>query len=460
MLNSKNYYKILGVSTDADDFIINAAYRALIQRYQPDEYTGKLSDSEDKIQDINEAYYILSDTINRVKYDNDIDLQTINQINETEDQERFDKNLYNPVKDDNIKFIFVYEYIINFVKENFAAIAILVALFYVIFGFDSCSNSHSNQSSSTKETADTVRTVSLPPIYSDQETINLIKEHINTSFVGSEKLGFDKVFEVSIDSIIVNQQTVNPDKYFCSAHVKLLPLITINNICEKIINEDPVTIKQFNEFLSRDDEAKTLYDSMQSQYDQKIEAIKKQGGNEFLQGLVTGNANRVLNGLVMGSDIDKAMVREPIPLYIISQSYDLIPKDFKINYYATLVNKENIGASHYVAINGFPVVKDAPSILMRFLVYHESHPMLKSQIQTINKKTNRPILRVASEKAYFYDKPNGTVKTSYLVTGNIINIYKESNGFVYTVFVDNAGDTRKGWLRLKDLASILNISTE
>ena len=104
MLNSKNYYKILGVSTDADDFIINAAYRALIQRYQPDEYTGKLSDSEDKIQDINEAYYILSDTINRVKYDNDIDLQTINQINETEDQERFDKNLYNPVKDDNIKF--------------------------------------------------------------------------------------------------------------------------------------------------------------------------------------------------------------------------------------------------------------------------------------------------------------------------------------------------------------------
>ena len=97
---------------------------------------------------------------------------------------------------------------------------------------------------------------------------------------------------------------------------------------------------------------------------------------------------------------------------------------------------------------------------MRFLVYHESHPMLKSQIQTINKKTNRPILRVASEKAYFYDKPNGTVKTSYLVTGNIINIYKESNGFLYTVFVDNAGDKRKGWLRLKDLASILNISTE
>lgn len=69
----KDYYKILGLSNDADDDAIKKAYRKLAVQYHPDKQVGKTEaekkNAEEKFKDINEAYQVLSDKEKRQKYD-------------------------------------------------------------------------------------------------------------------------------------------------------------------------------------------------------------------------------------------------------------------------------------------------------------------------------------------------------------------------------------------------------
>ena len=60
----KDYYRILGVLDDAEDIIIRAAYKALAQRYHPDKWRGDSTEANKRMSDINEAYAILSKTMN------------------------------------------------------------------------------------------------------------------------------------------------------------------------------------------------------------------------------------------------------------------------------------------------------------------------------------------------------------------------------------------------------------
>lgn len=64
----KDYYKILGVSRDADDKAIKQAYRKLARKYHPDVNPGDKT-SETKFKEINEAFEVLSDADRRNKYD-------------------------------------------------------------------------------------------------------------------------------------------------------------------------------------------------------------------------------------------------------------------------------------------------------------------------------------------------------------------------------------------------------
>ena len=64
----KDYYKILGVSKDADDKAIKRAYRQLARQYHPDKNPGDRK-SEETFKEINEAYEVLGDADNRSKYD-------------------------------------------------------------------------------------------------------------------------------------------------------------------------------------------------------------------------------------------------------------------------------------------------------------------------------------------------------------------------------------------------------
>jgi len=63
----KDYYKILGISKEADDKEIKAAYRKLARKYHPDVNQGDKS-SEEKFKEISEAYEVLSDKDKRQKY--------------------------------------------------------------------------------------------------------------------------------------------------------------------------------------------------------------------------------------------------------------------------------------------------------------------------------------------------------------------------------------------------------
>lgn len=68
----KDYYKILGVSRDADQKAIRQAYRKLARQYHPDVNPGDKS-AEEKFKEINEANEVLSDPEKRKKYDEMLD---------------------------------------------------------------------------------------------------------------------------------------------------------------------------------------------------------------------------------------------------------------------------------------------------------------------------------------------------------------------------------------------------
>lgn len=69
---TKDYYKILGVPTDADDRQIKKAYRSSAKEYHPDRASAKgipKEQAEKKMAGINEAYEILSDPELRARFD-------------------------------------------------------------------------------------------------------------------------------------------------------------------------------------------------------------------------------------------------------------------------------------------------------------------------------------------------------------------------------------------------------
>lgn len=67
-MDYQDYYKILGVSRDADEKSIKKAYRKLARESHPDLHPND-SQAEDKFKRLNEAYEVLSDPEKRKKYD-------------------------------------------------------------------------------------------------------------------------------------------------------------------------------------------------------------------------------------------------------------------------------------------------------------------------------------------------------------------------------------------------------
>lgn len=65
-----NYYEVLGVSRDADQVVIQAAYKALMKKYHPD--VNGNDQSPEKVKLINEAYSVIGDLQKRKEYDNSL----------------------------------------------------------------------------------------------------------------------------------------------------------------------------------------------------------------------------------------------------------------------------------------------------------------------------------------------------------------------------------------------------
>lgn len=69
---TKDYYKVLGVASDADQKQIKSAYRKLSKQHHPDKAAKQgitKEDAEKKMASINEAYEVLSDSELRARFD-------------------------------------------------------------------------------------------------------------------------------------------------------------------------------------------------------------------------------------------------------------------------------------------------------------------------------------------------------------------------------------------------------
>jgi len=64
----RDYYETLGLSREATDEQVRAAYRKLARKHHPDVNPGN-KDAEEKFKEINEAYSVLSDPQKRKQYD-------------------------------------------------------------------------------------------------------------------------------------------------------------------------------------------------------------------------------------------------------------------------------------------------------------------------------------------------------------------------------------------------------
>lgn len=80
---TKDYYKALGVSRDANEREIKKAYRKLTKQYHPDKYRGDMTPEQiqTKMSQINEAYEVLSDPELKERFDNGDDPNSQEQQN-------------------------------------------------------------------------------------------------------------------------------------------------------------------------------------------------------------------------------------------------------------------------------------------------------------------------------------------------------------------------------------------
>jgi len=65
----KDYYHVLGVSTDASPEDIKKAFRRLALRYHPDRNLGNIEEAEGRFKEINEAYEVIGNEKRRRQYD-------------------------------------------------------------------------------------------------------------------------------------------------------------------------------------------------------------------------------------------------------------------------------------------------------------------------------------------------------------------------------------------------------
>ena len=68
-INSDDYYKILGISKDANEDEIRKAYKREALKYHPDKNINNKEVAEKNFKKVNDAYSILSDKEKKQQYD-------------------------------------------------------------------------------------------------------------------------------------------------------------------------------------------------------------------------------------------------------------------------------------------------------------------------------------------------------------------------------------------------------
>ena len=89
----KNYYDILEVNKLASKEVIDKAYRALVVKYHPDKQEGKARlYCEAKMQEINEAYEVLSNEFLREQYDTELEKEEILRYHDSFSNRQVEEN--------------------------------------------------------------------------------------------------------------------------------------------------------------------------------------------------------------------------------------------------------------------------------------------------------------------------------------------------------------------------------
>lgn len=114
----KNLYQILGVLDTAEDIVIRAAYKALAQRYHPDKWQGNAEEATVRMREINDAYRILSDPIEKAKYDKTLDKKEYQE--EPDIEENIDASLEDAWKVGLVFFPKLDELYLHLRKTNYA----------------------------------------------------------------------------------------------------------------------------------------------------------------------------------------------------------------------------------------------------------------------------------------------------------------------------------------------------
>lgn len=91
----KNYYEILEVNKNASREVIDKAYKVLIKKYHPDQYLGNEKIlAEQKTQEVNEAYHVLSDEFLRSQYNFELKKAEIKDFEKIYKEENIQKENY------------------------------------------------------------------------------------------------------------------------------------------------------------------------------------------------------------------------------------------------------------------------------------------------------------------------------------------------------------------------------
>lgn len=93
----ENLYDILEVSRKASKEVIDKAYKTLAKKYHPDLQAPENKQmAEEKMKKINEAYSVLSDDVQRARYDRELEEEENNrQKSYTPQQNTYENNGYN-----------------------------------------------------------------------------------------------------------------------------------------------------------------------------------------------------------------------------------------------------------------------------------------------------------------------------------------------------------------------------
>jgi hypothetical protein len=206
----KDYYAILGLSTTARDAEIKRAYRQLALRYHPDK--NKSLEAEGLIQEINEAYDVLSDPEQKLLYDQL--LTGVVQFVQPEPERAAPRHRdprYRPKSAEYIQEIRKNSFH-TYMRDNLKY-AVLISKFTMVFAlfclidFALPTRKETHYVMETSSTAEGKRAADAFIIYLEDGKEVKLSHELEESFAKGDKIDYYKSLFLSIPIKILNQRT-------------------------------------------------------------------------------------------------------------------------------------------------------------------------------------------------------------------------------------------------------------